>query len=184
MYALIACFDKQTENMICGIWKELADEKISNYAKKVKNRSPHLTLASYDQLDLGDYLPMLKKFCQSHTKLKVEFSSVGTFLQSSTLFLTPCMTRDLFDFHHALHANFENLKLSHVSLYQPDRWQPHVTLANYLSSQYLMLAYNWCLSHLSPFSGMIDRLILIKIISYHEIEEVCTIGLQENTDKC
>lgn len=51
MYGLIALFDEKTEQIIKDIWKELKEQSISFYAYEVEDRIPHITLASYNDLN-------------------------------------------------------------------------------------------------------------------------------------
>lgn len=51
MYGIIALFDDELNKKILKLWQELKNESISTYAFEVRNRKPHLTIASYSELD-------------------------------------------------------------------------------------------------------------------------------------
>ncbi|CRH93213.1 Uncharacterised protein [Chlamydia trachomatis] len=77
MYAVILCFDQQVEAAVRAIWRELADKQISNYAAQVRERKPHITLASFDGLEnVSDLVSDLEKFCKEISRFAVTFSSM------------------------------------------------------------------------------------------------------------
>ena len=55
---LFAHFDEESERYIKEVWKELSDQAISTYAEEVIDRRPHITLASYQRLNMDRFLPL------------------------------------------------------------------------------------------------------------------------------
>jgi hypothetical protein len=62
MYGVVALFDAKTEQIIKDIWTELKEKSISFYADEVVDRKPHITLASYHNIDKKTSLNNLINF--------------------------------------------------------------------------------------------------------------------------
>lgn len=77
MYGAIAIFDNQTETIIKDIWKELKEKSISFYAYGVEDRRPHITLASYYNLNITEYMKQMDDFYEGNSAIDITFSSIG-----------------------------------------------------------------------------------------------------------
>ncbi|MGT2754034.1 2'-5' RNA ligase family protein [Streptococcus ovis] len=177
MYAVILTFDEQIEDRIKKIWQELEEQGISDYASQVQNRKPHLTLASYEEIaNVEVFEKQFNLFYRQVPSLTVQFSSLGSFLQSATLFLSPVVTQSLFVLHQAHYQTFH--QWSAQNLYSPEHWIPHVTLANYLSADQLQEAFAFCQGRLSNLEGCITGVQLIEISKDKQVKTVFHIEFQ------
>jgi 2'-5' RNA ligase len=107
MYGVIALFDEKTEQIIKDIWKELSEKSISFYAEEVEDRRPHITIASYNNLNKSEFIRLMDKFYDDKTNVDITFSSIGSFLSSGTLFFLPTVTTELIEFHFNHHEYFK-----------------------------------------------------------------------------
>ncbi|MBS4174704.1 2'-5' RNA ligase family protein [Bacillus sp. FJAT-49736] len=164
MYGFIALLDKETEDSIKDIWRELKLRSISSYAEEVENRQPHITLASYNQLDQGDFIQWMDQFYDSTPQVEITFNSLGTFLNSGTLFLAPTISESLSNLHRNHHDNFNKYKDNPNSLYLPGKWIPHCTLANRLTHEKLMEAFTYCFGKINTIQASITKVALIETI--------------------
>ena len=163
MYGLIAIFDEETEQLIKDIWKELKEESISFYANEVEDRIPHITVASYNDLNISYFTKQMDFFYEGKSAIEIAFNTIGSFLNSGVLFLSPTITRDLMEFHLDHHKNFEQFNDDPNSLYVPNRWIPHCTIANRLSQESLSKAFDYCSKRNSTISGYIKEIALIDV---------------------
>ncbi len=160
-------------------WRELEDAKISNYASRVSNRCPHLTLGSYNHLtDRADFIQRLHDFCQGQSAIVLTLPLLSSFAQSGALLLTPQVNRELLNFHQDLHATLAQFDSDRVSFYQPQSWIPHVTLANYLTARDLMAAFGYCEKRLDPLRGRITGVSLLEIFEDKQVVKVCEFDLK------
>lgn len=164
MYGLIALFDQNTEQLIKEIWKELKMQSISFYAEEVENRKPHITLASYNQLEQGDFIQWMDQFYDSISQVEITFNTLGTFLNSGTLFLTPTMSTSLSNLHRNHHDYFKKFNDNPDSLYLPGKWIPHCTLANRLTHKKLCEAFSYCSQKIGTIQARITEVALIETI--------------------
>ncbi|WP_409250881.1 2'-5' RNA ligase family protein [Bacillus sp. SCS-153A] len=162
MYWVAALFDEKTEKLIKQIWKELAQESLSYYEEEIKNPRPHITLASYSELDKERYIDEMKKLYENQQEMEICFNTLGSFLNYGTLFFSPTMTKELMDLHAAHHKNF-NYNETTNALYQPGKWIPHCTLANKLSEEELAKAFQFCLKRNDSINGKITEIALIEM---------------------
>jgi hypothetical protein len=163
MYGIIGLFDKETDNKIRMIWEELHAESISFYAEEVVDRKPHITLGSYETLDEGECIRKLDEFYQGQSCLDISFASLGTFLNSGALYLAPVVTSELLHLHKRHHEQFNQFNQNTQSLYSPNQWIPHCTLANRLTTAKLTQAFNYCLNRVQPITGKLTEVAIIRV---------------------
>lgn len=164
MYAVIAIFDHKTEQTIKNIWEELMDQSISFYAYEIEDRRPHITLASYNQLNQNDFIRDMDWFYDKQISVPINFNSIGSFLNSGTLYLSPTFTKGLFELHVNHHQHFKQYNDEPNSLYLPNNWIPHCTIANRLSSTKLAEAFAYCSKRCKIINGAIKEIALIKLL--------------------
>lgn len=167
MYGVVAHFDKQTEQRIKDIWRELSDLSISTYAEEVPNRRPHITLASYNHLKIDEYVILFKSFYASKYRLSLSLNSLGTFMSSGLLFFAPTPSIQLLNFHKEHHDYFQSFEDNPDSLYLPEKWVPHCTIANRLSIDKLKEAIEYCTNRMKSIEGIITEITIIKAIYEH-----------------
>ncbi|NHM30826.1 2'-5' RNA ligase family protein [Neobacillus terrae] len=163
MYGFIAIFDGQTEQTIKDIWGELTEKNISHYSYEVENRRPHITLASYNNIKIIDFIDKMDEFYKYKPSIDVTFNTIGSFLKSGALFLSPAVTKELLEFHLNHHKSFERFNNYPNSLYLPDNWIPHCTIANRLASEKLSEAFNYCSNRTGILYGKIKEVALIDV---------------------
>ncbi|WP_114166855.1 2'-5' RNA ligase family protein [Exiguobacterium sp. TNDT2] len=165
MYGMIALFDEQTEKRIQEVWEGLKQEGITSYAYEVSNRQPHITLASYSSLNVEAYIELMDSYYQSKEVINLTFSTLGTFIQSSALFLSPTISSGLRSLHLEHHRIFGEFNDNAESLYLPDSWIPHCTLANRLSKEKMEDAFEYCTDIVKPIAGKIVEVALIELVT-------------------
>ncbi|WP_404332155.1 2'-5' RNA ligase family protein [Mesobacillus maritimus] len=163
MFGLIALFDEKTEELIKDIWRELTERSISAYAGEVVDRKPHITFASYNNLNLSDFIEQMDVTYNNQSVIDIKFSTIGSFLSSGALFFAPTVTKDLRELHSNHHRDFERFNDHPHSLYLPDNWIPHCTIANRLSAEKLNEAFNYCSKRTSAIFGKIVEVALIDV---------------------
>lgn len=165
MYGVIALFDEKTEQIIKDIWTELREKSISFYADEVVDRKPHITLASYHNLDLTKFIEQLDELYESKSEIDIKFNSIGSFLNTGILYFSPNVTKNLIEFHEEFHTRFKPFNDNPKSMYLPGEWIPHCTLANRLSLDKLAEAYNYCLYRNDTIVGKIQEIGIIEMVS-------------------
>jgi 2'-5' RNA ligase len=163
MFGLIAIFDEQTEELIKNIWMEIAEKSISAYAYEVKDRKPHITLASYNNLNLADFIIQMDGTYKNQSVIDIKFSTMGSFINSGALIFSPTVSKELSVFHSNHHKDFERLNDHPHSLYLPDNWIPHCTIANRLSPEKLNEAFYYCSRRSSTMLGKMVEVALIDV---------------------
>lgn len=163
MYGLIAMFDITTEQLIKNTWKELKERAISTYAYEVEDRRPHITLASYNNLNIADFTQLMNEIYINQSDIDIKFNTIGSFFNSGALFYSPTITKEMIEFHSNHHKNFKRFNDNPKSLYLPDNWIPHCTIANRLSPEKLSEAFDYCSKNSSTILGKIVEVALIDV---------------------
>jgi 2'-5' RNA ligase len=178
MYAVIALFDEETERLMKEIWKELSEKEISFYADEVEDRRPHLTLASYNDIDKHEFMKRMDTYYTAENRIDITFSTIGSFLHSGTLFFSPTITTKLTDFHRKHHEYFKSFNDNPDSLYLPEKWIPHSTIANRLSPEKLSEAFHFCVYRNTTIRAKINEIAVIQLV--YERVKVCKIDKRED----
>lgn len=180
MYGVIAIFDEMTEKMIKQIWCDLKEAGISSYAYEVENRIPHITLASYDDLDTVDFINRMTIFYSNKHAIDFTFSTIGSFFRSGAVFFQPTLTNDLLALHAEHHHYFEEYKPQSNTLYLPNHWIPHCTIANRLSQEKLTEAFDYCSRRNYSINGKIKEIALIKVVDKRDAPIIYSIKLTDS----
>lgn len=175
MYGVVLYFDSETEKIIKTLWKELSDSGISNYAYEIENRKPHITLADYSDLKESEYKELFDCYYQSVPRMYLSYSTLGTFINSGALFLSPNPTKKLIDFHSNYHNHFKKYSAFSNLMYHPERWIPHCTIANHLDDQKLLEALQFSTKRLESIQAEVQGISLIKIIHQNNKRVVETV---------
>ncbi|PGL73273.1 2'-5' RNA ligase family protein [Bacillus sp. AFS055030] len=165
MYGVVALFDAKTEQIIKDIWTELREKSISFYADEVVDRKPHITLASYHDLDKLSFIEHLDDFYENKQEIEISFTSIGSFLNTGILYFSPIVTKHLIEFHENFHIQFRQFNDDPNSMYLPEKWVPHCTLANRLLPDKLVEAYNYCLHRNDTIVGKIQEIGIIEMVN-------------------
>ncbi|WP_456274566.1 2'-5' RNA ligase family protein [Bacillus sp. AK031] len=163
MYGVIGLFDEHTGNKIRTIWEELKEQSISFYAEEVVDRKPHITLASYKEMNEAEFSKKMAEIYKAQSCVDISFPSLGSFLNSGALYLAPLVTNELLDLHKRHHEQFACINHYAQTLYSPNQWIPHCTLANRLTQEKLSQAFIHCLKREQPIAGKITEVALIRV---------------------
>lgn len=162
-YALVAYLDTETEKSLKKLWEDLSKNDISHYGAENKGKRPHITIADYNNLDKVSFIAELDKFYKNKTKVDINLNTLGTFICSGTLFLSPTLSKELINFHAEHHNYFQAFKDDDNSFYLPGRWNPHCTIASRLDKENMLKAFQYCLDNLRKIHGKINEIALIEV---------------------
>nr|WP_308629148.1 2'-5' RNA ligase family protein [uncultured Eisenbergiella sp.] len=127
-YAIEMYFDTATEKAIYNVANKIAERGISSKFMDWKTR-PHVTLACFNDVDEDRCQKLLKDFAITHGKKPAYLGSVGMFNDTKTIFLSPIMTKTMYDLQRELQERMNVFDTAGWEWYLPDRWVPHCTVA-------------------------------------------------------
>lgn len=162
-YAFVGYFDIDTENHIRDIWAYLYDNNISDYGYLNVGRRPHITFASYQNINEDDFINMLNEFYEDKASVEINLSQIGAFLNTQTLFLAPVVNENLHLLHSSHHAKFNEFDSENGKYYKSWSWVPHTTIASRLASKEMERAHNYCLENIPMLKGRITSVALIYV---------------------
>ena len=173
IYAIEMYFDKETEEKIMSLAKKIADAGLSAKYLEWKTR-PHVTLTVSNDVDEDRCTELLERFTKAHKAIPAILESVGMFNETKTIFLSPIMTRRMYDLHSELYALLKEFDSTGWEWYQPDVWVPHCTVA--LTSEdeeeVFYQASNLILREFRKIEGLFTSVGLVKIT--FPVEELAT----------
>ena len=171
MYALLAILDEKTNQEIQRLWHVLKEQGLSNYAFETEGFLPHITLADFEDLPLNKAITTLTNELLIPQPIPITFNSLSSFLGTNIVFLSPVKSSALASLYLRIHELFSD-NISVDSLYGPESWQPHLTLANRIEPANFPKLYQVCHQHFSKMEGNIVGLKLIRIDSPNKISSL------------
>ena len=175
-YAIEMYYDDVTEKAIYDLAIKIAEKGISSKFLEWKTR-PHITLACFNDVDEEKCKKLLNNFAAKHTKKPAYIGSVGMFNDSKTIFLSPIMTKEMYDLQRDLHECMNSFDTNGWEWYCPDRWMPHCTVALTKEDQERAFfdAADYVLHAFKKIQGIFQSVGLVKVS--FPVEELCTVEL-------
>ena len=176
-YAINMYFNQEAEETIVNLWEKLS---LLNMGKCMScaNGRPHLTLAIYNDLDLGKAEGKLKALAEVTSIFQLKFIQVGIFPRNKgTIFLAPNLSDDLFHVHRHLHDSLRLWEEYGWDYYKPQAWYPHCTLSIETSIEEIPKVLEAILEDFQPIEAMIESM---GIVSLEPIEYLCEIPLKRD----
>lgn len=175
MYAVVAVFNPELERAIIEVWDELKEKGISAYASQVKNRRPHITLGDGQQLDPVRFSEDFVRYYRDHKPIEVRLASIGSFIRTGILYYSPVLSEELTALHRDFHKQFLPPDGNESSLYRPGSWIPHCTIANRLSTEEQLKAFELVKDREIP-QGSIGGLSLLDLRVPGEAPEIASVS--------
>ena len=123
LVAIILGFDEESTTILNRVFKKLKEGKFNSYYQLVV---PHITLTSYENIDLQEAMERLKQLSNNVNPFRIQFSSFGYFpSEQGVLFLNPIANIELLDIQQKVFDLFEGFPDDN----SPKTWVPHCTLA-------------------------------------------------------
>ena len=103
--------------------------------------------------------------------------SVGMFNDSKTIFLSPTMTSDMYQFQRELHNSLNGFDTQGWEYYCPDQWVPHCTVAltREDKEEAFFQASELILHEFRKMSGDVVEIGLVKVT--FPVQEIYTVKL-------
>lgn len=163
-YAIEMYFDTETETKIMRLVQKIAENKLSTKFLEWKTR-PHVTLAVFNDVDENRCTELLEKFAREHKAFPAFLDSVGMFNDTKTIFLSPTMTRSMYDLHGELYSAMKEFDSTGWEWYQPDGWVPHctITLTSEDKENAFFQASDLILHEFEKMEGLYTSVGLVKI---------------------
>jgi 2'-5' RNA ligase len=93
---------------------------------------PHLTLLGFDGIEYPQLQKTLEDFSGSTLPLTLQTVGLGMFLKPMPVIYTPVIRNpELTELHRSLWETISGLGGQMYGLYAPERWLPHMTLAQF-----------------------------------------------------
>ena len=168
-YAIILCFDKDTENYFSKIMNDIAYGVGNNYVIDIK-MPPHITVSFFHTNEISNIINLFDKEYLSFTSDTIIWASLGAFIPQ-VLYAAPVLSKYLLDFCDRANQLIKPYAENGVSeLYLPYNWVPHTSLALKLNPNELKIAFDIALQQFTPIAGKSNRLVLAECNPYKEIK--------------
>ena len=126
MPVIVCLFGEPTAERIRGLWESLANE----FTLCAPSPPPHLTLHAAQEYDMGRVERMLRSLARSMPPFATRCEGLGLFRSGAlTLYLPVVRTPRLSLLHRNVFEEVRDHAANPEPYHHPDRWIPHVTIA-------------------------------------------------------
>lgn len=144
-FAVELYLDADTEGLVRGLWKGMAEAGISD-SMLGEGFYPHITLGIANQLDSSGLWPALSTLARGACPLSLNFAHIGVFPNAeAVVYLGATVTRPLLEFHEAFQQIFSPFAQEPWAYYQTGSWVPHCTVSFGLTRAGVLQAVELCL---------------------------------------
>ncbi len=164
-YAVELYLDAETEGILRGMWKAIAEAGISN-SMLGEGFYPHITLGIANQLDSAGLWPALSSLAQETCTLELILSHIGIFPNpdGGVVFLGATVTRELHELHQTFHKIFDQYAQDTWTYYQIGKWVPHCTVAFGLTQAGIAQAIPICMQVRLPIQARVDGIGVAEVL--------------------
>lgn len=174
-YAVVVYFDKNSDQIIRSIWKELADAELCSYLHESEN-NPHIKLGMYDQLNLELAEKILRKVSKTTKRQRVRFKNIGIYPNEKPIvFLDISATSSILELQKQVYSLFKsNPHKIRSNYFEEGIWKPDCFLTISIEQERLQKAMDVVMRLKLPFDGCIER---IGIIEFHPARQLYSYSL-------
>lgn len=165
IYAIELYFDKKTEEKIMNLPHEIAKKGISKRYLEWQTR-PHITLGLFNDINIEKCDKLLEELARQVKSFPAHLSSIGVFNNSKCVFLSPVVTRELFELHRNLHNTFRFCDHTGYEYYLPDVWVPHcaIMLGDSDDDNALFMAAKYVIQNYEVLHGLFCEMSIVEIV--------------------
>ena len=168
-YGVILLLTPNGDRPVRTLWTQLAQVGLSTTMID-KHVDPHLTLGLCTDINPKSFEAALTVFARLHASFALELSHVGLFTDPApVLFLGVTMTAQLLHAHNTFDLLFSKYGIGISSLYRPNHWVPHLTLAERIKPEEIPRAIGWATHIRLPLHTVADRIALVETHTYQTI---------------
>jgi 2'-5' RNA ligase len=168
-------FDASSESRLRELWEQFASFGVP--FMRDSGARPHITLLACDSVDVTAASANLDRFAALTSSFPISLASFGLFPKPlSVAFLAAKVTSDLLALHARFFTEFSALAAGCSSLYSPEQWIPHCTLAPDLPPQHLGLALDTCRSFGLPLSCVASEIGLVEYWPCRQLYAKCLVA--------
>lgn len=148
MQVIVLRFDYRTSMQVENLQKQL---NAANPQAK-KSLPPHITLQNYTDTNPADLKNVIEPWAKTVGQIPLPFASIGFFKQQGSFYLSPVWSKKLSDLHMAIYLATKDF-IGAESLYSPDQWVPHATVANHIAASFWGPLFARLSMEFEPFTG-------------------------------
>ena len=168
-YAIIMCFDEDTEAYFNDIIRAISESGASAYMTDVKI-PPHITVAYFRADKIEPIINELDEKISAFKEGEIKWVSLGAFVPN-VLFAAPVMSEYLLNACAEMNRLIEPFSTpGDDGNYLPYNWVPHTSLAVRLDKEGLNKAFDMASQKFTPIKGKSRRLLLAECNPYREIK--------------
>lgn len=169
-YAIVGYFDRETDEKIRGIWKNLMLDEVDDYLYNSEN-NPHIKFAMYEDVDEERVINAMKSIAEGAKLIDVIFKSYS-FYPNERPFLNIDMavSSELLELQSVIRAQCDkHSKLLPIDFFDAGIWKPDCQLTREIDAAKLTKAVECLYEMKMPIKGKLEKLGLIE---FHPAKQI------------
>ena len=168
-YAIILCFDSDTESKFNRIIESIAGRGISSYMTDIKI-PPHITLSCFRTENIETIVNKLDGCVPGFKPGNITWASLGAFVPN-VLFAAPVLNEQLLNACININRLIKPFSTAGDNgHYLPYQWVPHTALAVKLSNGELKKAFDIVAEQFVPINGKSNRILIAECNPFKAIK--------------
>ncbi|WP_066503441.1 2'-5' RNA ligase family protein [Abyssisolibacter fermentans] len=180
-YGLEIYFDKESENKLINLWKELHDNGFSSFMYKY-GEHPHISFGVFDDdlQDVKHLKQLVIDYFNNIPQFELTLSTLGMFAGNSGVsFISPKITKQLLDYHEKFYNKLcdNGYNKWFDEYYNPENWIPHCTMTFKTTPENQMKSLELLDSLFKPFTARVEK---VAFIEFYPVKYIEVVELKEN----
>ncbi|MBQ3546346.1 MAG: hypothetical protein IJA34_15385 [Lachnospiraceae bacterium] len=174
-YAIVGYFDKETDEKIRGLWKNLMLKEVDDYLYNSEN-NPHIKFAMYETLEEEQVIDVIRNIAEQTKTMNIVFKSYS-FYPNEQPFLNIDMAvgMELLRLQSEIREKCDKFsKLLPIDFFDKGIWKPDCQLTREIDKSKLIDAVNCLYETKLPIKG---RLVKIGLIKFHPAKQIANFNL-------
>lgn len=175
-YAIVGYFDKETNEKIRELWKDLMINNIDDYLFHSEN-NPHIKFVMYDDFQEAQVKEEIRKIAEMTNVIDVVFKSYS-FYPNEQPFINIDMAvgMELLRLQSEIREKCDSFsKLFSVDFFDRGKWKPDCQLTREIDKSKLINAINCLCERKLPIKGRLEKIGLIK---FHPAKQIVNFDLK------
>ncbi len=174
-YAIVGYFDKETDEKIRGLWKDLMFKDIDDYLYHSEN-NPHIKFTMYEALDEEQIINIIRNIAEQTKSIDIVFKSYSFYPNEQPFFnIDMAVGMELLRLQSDIREKCDKFsKLLPIDFFDIGIWKPDCQLTREIDESKLIGAVNCLYETKLPIKGKLERIGLIK---FHPAKQIANFDL-------
>lgn len=169
-YAIVGYFDRETDEKIRGLWKDLMINAVDDYLYNSEN-NPHIKFAMYEDIEEIRVIDIIKNIAKQTSSIDIIFKSYSFYPNEHPFFnVDMAVSMELLRLQSEIREKCDKFsELLPIDFFDVGIWKPDCQLTREIDKSKMLNAVNCLYEGKLPIKGKIER---IGLIEFHPAKQI------------